>query len=150
MMLVLDCHHIWWVRDGGGNDLPNLICLCPNCHALYHRGVFNDEAIRHWKSLLVAMNNAFDRKSMDMLLTINQYPFIQYSGGELLHLSSLIQAKLVELRDVNATSAGTVVTGTYRVETTERGKLLIEAWTSGESEKYQALLVSNANGESKT
>src|SRR3954452_13255099 len=53
LMLVLDCHHIWWVKDGGGNDQSNLICLCPYCHTLYHQGIITDEAIRHWKALLV-------------------------------------------------------------------------------------------------
>ncbi len=147
MMLVLDCHHIWWVKDGGGNDQSNLICLCPNCHTLYHHKIITDEAIWHWKALLVATNQAFDRKSMDTLLTINDYPSIRYGGGELLSLSSLLQAKLIEIRDMDGTSGGAVVSGQFRVETTVRGKLLIDAWKTGESEKYRLLLMSDPSGD---
>jgi hypothetical protein len=149
ILLVLDCHHIAWVKDGGGDDQSNLICLCPSCHAMYHRGIISDDAIWHWKALLVAMNHAFDRKSMDMLLTISDVPSMWYGGGELLSMSSLLQAKLIEIRDMDAASPGSAMTGRFRVETTIRGELLIDAWKSGESEKYRLLLASNPAGETQ-
>jgi hypothetical protein len=93
------------------------------------------------------MNHAFDQKSMDMLLTIHDYPSIRYGGGELLALSSLLQAKLIGICDMDGMSAGAVVTGQFRVETTVRGQLLIDAWRSGESEKYRLLLMSDPSGD---
>lgn len=107
---------------------------------MLHRDVITKEAIWHWKALLVAMNNAFDRRSMDLLLTVNDLPFVRYSGDAVADLSGLIQAKLIEVMDFDATSTGPVVTGQFRVQTTQRGKLLIDAWKTGESEKYRAML----------
>ena len=34
-ILTLELHHIVWVKDGGGNDLENLLALCPNCYSLH-------------------------------------------------------------------------------------------------------------------
>ena len=33
-----DIHHIVERKDGGSNDLNNLIILCPNCHRKAHFG----------------------------------------------------------------------------------------------------------------
>ncbi|MEQ1749320.1 MAG: HNH endonuclease signature motif containing protein, partial [Prosthecobacter sp.] len=54
--LAIDLHHIWEVKDGGGNELSNLIALCPTHHALYHRGFISSESIAEWKRRLVAIN----------------------------------------------------------------------------------------------
>ena len=32
-ILALDLHHIEEVHEGGGNEVANLIALCPTCHA---------------------------------------------------------------------------------------------------------------------
>ena len=37
-ILTLELHHIVWVSHGGGNNLDNLLALCPNCHALHSAG----------------------------------------------------------------------------------------------------------------
>src|SRR5690242_13197636 len=63
-ILTLELHHMVWVKDGGGNEPSNLLALCPNCHALHTNGHIPETAIRHWKGMLVALNHAFDRKSM--------------------------------------------------------------------------------------
>ena len=34
------CHHIQPVKDGGTNDLKNLVCLCISCHDFVHRDCF--------------------------------------------------------------------------------------------------------------
>ena len=38
---VLDIHHIILRSEGGSNSNDNLIVLCPNCHALFHRGLID-------------------------------------------------------------------------------------------------------------
>jgi hypothetical protein len=58
--LAMDVHHIVWVKDGGGNELTNLLALCPTCHALYHRKEITQESIEHWKARLVALNRSVD------------------------------------------------------------------------------------------
>ena len=64
-ILTLDIHHIVEVGVGGPNDLHNLLALCPNCHALHHRQkVIPIESIRAWKMLLLAINEAYDRRSV--------------------------------------------------------------------------------------
>src|ERR1700748_999712 len=67
-ILAMDLHHLYQVSEGGKNELPNLIALCPTCHALYHRGTISEESIYVYKSMLVAMNKAYDFRSMDLLL----------------------------------------------------------------------------------
>src|SRR4030095_9936403 len=57
-ILALDLHHIEDLQEGGGDEVSNLIALCPTCHALYTRGTITRDAIRSWKGLLVALNQA--------------------------------------------------------------------------------------------
>src|SRR3954464_14283617 len=66
-LLILNAHHIVWVKDDGGNDPHNLIALCPTCHQAYHEKRFSNKAIRHWKAMLLAINHAFDRRSIELL-----------------------------------------------------------------------------------
>jgi len=61
-ILALDLHHIEDVQEGGGDEVFNLIALCPTCHALYTRGTITRDAIRSWKGLLVALNQAQERE----------------------------------------------------------------------------------------
>lgn len=59
-ILAMDIHHIVEVSKGGGNELSNLLALCPTCHALYHRGEITQESIRHWKTRLITLNQVVD------------------------------------------------------------------------------------------
>lgn len=38
--LTVDVHHIIEKRKGGSHELENLCVICPNCHALIHRAIF--------------------------------------------------------------------------------------------------------------
>ena len=67
-ILAIDMHHIVEVKDGGPNEQSNLLALCPTCHALYTRGTISKEAINAWKTMLVALNHAFDKESISNLL----------------------------------------------------------------------------------
>jgi hypothetical protein len=68
-ILAIDLHHMEEVREGGGNQAANLLALCPNCHALYHRGTIPKEAIYAWKQVLVSLSAAFDLKTIDLMLS---------------------------------------------------------------------------------
>ncbi|MBK8477805.1 MAG: HNH endonuclease [Opitutaceae bacterium] len=61
-ILALDLHHIVEVSEGGGDTSDNLLALCPTCHALYHRKVIRRESIRAWKTTLMALSHAFDKR----------------------------------------------------------------------------------------
>jgi len=56
--LALDFHHIEDLHEGGGDEVSNLVALCPTHHALYTRGTITRDAIQLWKRRLVALNNA--------------------------------------------------------------------------------------------
>lgn len=45
--LTIDVHHIIEKKNGGTDDLDNLCILCPNCHALVHRGVLSNMNTRN-------------------------------------------------------------------------------------------------------
>jgi 5-methylcytosine-specific restriction endonuclease McrA len=61
-VLTLDIHHIEYVSQEGSNEPSNLLPLCPNCHALHHSGVISLNSVRTWKMLLLALNEAFDKR----------------------------------------------------------------------------------------
>ena len=71
-ILALDLHHIEEVHAGGGNEVANLIALCPTCHALYTRGTIPREAIDAWKTVLVGLSHAFDQEAIDNLLYVRK------------------------------------------------------------------------------
>lgn len=72
--LAIDLHHLVGVAAGGGNDAANLLALCPNCHALFHRGTIHREALQVWKGLLVALNEGVGRDAKDLLLLLSLEP----------------------------------------------------------------------------
>lgn len=95
-ILTMQLHHIEWVKDGGGNTATNRLALCPNCHSLHTAGEIPHSAIRHWKGILHALNHAFSKQSMDLLLFLNspQATEVRYSGDGLIPFSGLIAAEL--------------------------------------------------------
>ncbi len=155
-ILTLELHHIVWVKDGGRNDATNLIALCPNCHSLHTIGKIPHSAIRHWKGILHALNHAFSKESMDLLLYLNQPSFenIWYTGDGLLRFSALIGAGLVELAD-SQFSIGVRYghngpptnppTTAVRVKLSPKGRQFVEAWLAGDEEMYRAVLERNGD-----
>jgi hypothetical protein len=149
-ILTLELHHIVWVRDGGGNEPANLLCLCPNCHALHTAGHIPQSAILHWKGALEALNHAFNRESRDLLLFLHatDRKSIWYTGDGLLRFASLISAGLVEIAKIRhgegAREKREGFLGPHTVEQTpplttgmvrlsERGRHLVKAWLAGEA-----------------
>jgi hypothetical protein len=144
-ILTLEIHHIVWVKDDGGNESSNLLALCPNCHSLHTRGDIPQEAIRHWKGMLLALNHAFDRESMDLLLFLHRTreDEIWYSGDGILRFARLLAAGLVELANplqqygwcfesILAKPSVSV----HQVRLTDAGIQLMEAWLSGDEKAY--------------
>jgi predicted restriction endonuclease len=43
--VIVNVHHIKPRRDGGANDLDNLVILCPNHHAMADRGLISDDEL---------------------------------------------------------------------------------------------------------
>jgi hypothetical protein len=47
-----DIHHIIERKNGGTDDLNNLVIVCPNCHRLIHQGKLNPVTIKNVKEIL--------------------------------------------------------------------------------------------------
>jgi hypothetical protein len=151
-ILPLELHHIVWVRDGGGNEPSNLLCLCPNRHALHTAGHISRSSILNWKGTIEALNHAFSRESRDLLLFLHAtdaHP-IWYTGDGLLKFAGLISAGLAVIADIRQGEGARVkqkhpfgdLFGDYDAEQTpplttvmvqlcERGRHLVKAWLDG-------------------
>jgi hypothetical protein len=96
-VITLDIHHITHISKGGKGTADNLIALCPNCHTLHHKGVITEESILAWKFLLLALNEAFDRRSIDTLLALDELGGVMLWGDGVLGCASLIASGLVSV-----------------------------------------------------
>jgi HNH endonuclease len=135
-LLLLQLHHIYQVSEKGKDEASNLIALCPTCHAYYHAGHISREAIFAYKSILVAVNRAFDIEAIDRLMFLDplKKDFLIVSGDGVLHFDRLIAAGLASFSP-KSNNNGLLVT--YAVNLSVKGKMLIEAWKSGDHLKIQ-------------
>lgn len=144
-ILTLDIHHLERVADDGVDTPENLLPLCPNCHALHHRGEIPLQSVRAWKMLLLTINEAYDRKTVDVLAALGKVGILFVSGDGLLACASLVAADLVAV-DVWGTPGHTQRLGiqvpAYRLSLTPRGQNLLSAWKEGD----QAAAVSATTG----
>jgi hypothetical protein len=149
-ILTLQLHHIEWVKDGGGNEPENLLPLCGHCHDMHTQGHIPNSAIHHWKGILHALNYAFTKESMDLLIFLNKISAdeLWFSGDGLLRFSSLIASGYVEIAEshfaigvrygnsppTNPPSSG------HRVRLTDKGHNLVESWIKGDEDQLQSTL----------
>lgn len=135
-ILTLDIHHLEYISDGGDNSIDNLLAICPNCHALHHRGVIPVESLRAWKLILLSLNEGFDKNSIDILLTLKTTDYIVVSGEGILQSASLISSNYVESQRLqeykSARVAAYVRDEKYIIKLTKPGKLFVEAWERGD------------------
>lgn len=144
-ILTLDLHHIIEVTEGGGNQPDNLICLCPNCHALYHRQKIPQEAIRMWKMILISLNNAFDRDQIDYLLMLHKieseadekFRFV-VSGDGLLQFKGIFNAGFLNVLYDPPSRYGHEAS--YIISLSENGNAFVNAWKSGKTDDIKDAL----------
>jgi HNH endonuclease len=84
MPLTLEIHHLDPVSVGGADTPDNLLCLCPNCHTMHHKGIIPVESLKTWKVLLLSLNEAFDRRAVDILLAIDALGDVAVTGDGML------------------------------------------------------------------
>lgn len=137
-ILALDLHHIIPVENNGPNTLFNLIALCPTCHALHTRGTIPQESIWSWKTILVSLNAAFDRQTIDDLLFLSKVPdnSLGISGDGVLRFSRLIGADLATFTLISQNG----ILLLYKVLLTQKGKQLVDAWYSGSRSTVEQVL----------
>ena len=161
-ILTLQLHHIVWVKDGGKNEATNLLALCGHCHDLHTQGHIPASAIGHWKGILHALNHAFNKESMDLLLFLSKPSFenIWYTSDGGLRFAGLIAAGLVEIaesqfsvgvrygsKDSAPTSPPTTA---LRVRLSDKGRALVESWLAGDEQAYVRALSQANNGVQPT
>lgn len=84
-VLTLDIHHMEYVSEDGSNEPSNLLPLCPNCHSLHHRKVIPQESLRAWKMLLLALNEAFDKRQIELLLMLDRVKALWISSDSVVN-----------------------------------------------------------------
>ena len=144
-ILVHDLHHIIEVRKGGGNTSDNLLCLCPTCHALYHRGHIPPEAIGIWKMILVSLNRAYDKEAIDYLLTLHTIEKngdddfrLIVSGDGLLRFSALFNSEMIDVLYIPRSRYGH--DACYSLSLSEKGSCFVTAWKSGKLKNLEVAL----------
>ena len=150
-ILTLQLHHMIWVKDGGGTEAVNLIALCGHCHDLHTQGHIPASAISHWKGLLHALNQAFNKESTDLLLYLS-HPGMEnvwYTGEGLLKFAGLIAAGLVEIAalqySVGVSWGNTGVptsppTTSVRVQLSDKGKMIVDSWKKGDEGQFKTAM----------
>jgi hypothetical protein len=141
-ILLLDIHHMDQVSNGGGNEPDNLIALCPNCHAMYHRGSISSESIYAWKAMLIAIGRAFDVQTIDKLMFLDLIPKDELivSGDGLLHFDRVIAANFATFEQI-ANNNNQLVN--YSVNISAKGKMMINAWKNGKLDDIKKSLSGN-------
>ncbi len=138
--LTLDIHHLFYVSEGGTSSPDNLLPLCPNCHAMHHRGDIATDSLRAWKMLLLSLNEAFDRRSIDMLLAIDKIKgkvVKLISGDGVFDYAPLVASGLISVSErwlqttTGITSGQTMM---YTAQLTDKGQQFLEGWKSGNQE----------------
>jgi hypothetical protein len=130
--LTLDIHHLDPVSNGGSDAPDNLLALCPNCHTSHHYGRIPAESLRAWKMLLLALNEAFDRKSVDILLALHRLGDLTVTGDGLLNCSPLLASGLAEVRvQVKGLASGHGA-DLFKLVLSEKGKKFVEGWKDGD------------------
>jgi hypothetical protein len=139
-ILTLDIHHLEYVSQGGSDSAENLLALCPNCHALHHRGHIPCESLRAWKMLLLSLNEGFPRQTMDLLLGLAKLDAkvknLVVSGEGVLQCAGLIASDLVVVVMLHAMPGEELYAHEerYLLRLSDKGRSLIEAWKRGRQE----------------
>ena len=138
--LTLEIHHIVPISKKGGDSEDNLVALCPNCHALYHKGHIDQEAVKTWKMILLSLNEGFDRKAIDLLLFLSKQEVHFVTGDGVLEFASLIASDLVKVtggveRGGGGAWSGSIPVTLYELRLTDKGRMFVESWKKGEQRR---------------
>lgn len=132
-VLTLEIHHLEHVATGGSNEAENLLPLCPNCHSLHHQGNIPIESLRSWKALLLSLNQAFDTRTVDILLALDVLDdglFI--SGDAVLNCAPLITSEMIRVEPLYHELGSEAIGAVYHIELTSKGRSFVKAWKRGD------------------
>ena len=140
-VLTLEIHHLDQVSEGGSNTPDNLLALCPNCHSLHHAGHIPIASLRAWKFMLLALNEAFDRRTIDLLLALRTLHNHYVTGDGVLQCAALVASGYVIVRpgqhdlQEGAPRWDTGGPPLYTLSLSERGERFVEGWQEGNQEQ---------------
>lgn len=123
--VTVDANHLVYVVDGGGDTLENLLPLCASCHRRSLRGQIEARAIQAWKSVITAQGSPYDLESFTFLAFLEAL-------GEPLEVDSERLVKLHRVVASGAVSATKTTGGSWILELTVAGTLLLESWRQGQ------------------
>lgn len=137
-ILAIDLHHMAEVKVGGSDTPGNLLPLCPTCHALYHRGTIKQDSIYAWKTILVALSQAFDVMTVDNLLFLRSQDAkaLLISGDGVLHFARLVASGLAGFKKTKQNGPLVI----YSMHLTQKGTELVSAWASGDWKSIEKAL----------
>ena len=130
--LTLDIHHLEPVAVGGPDTPENLLGLCPNCHTDHHNNIIPIESIRCWKMLLMTINEAYDRRSVELLLALAKQGKLYVSGDGVLTCAALIAAGMAHA--YLERTAPSQPLSSYWISLTLRGHAFVAAWKKGDQD----------------
>jgi hypothetical protein len=142
-ILTLQLHHIVWVKQEGPSSALNLLALCGHCHDLHTQGHIPQSAIQYWKGMLHALNHAFSKEAMDLLLFLHargKEPHF-YTADGVLRFAGLFASGLVEFgTQICEETFSQFIETRHEVVLSEKGKLLVDAWLKGDDKAYSSVL----------
>ena len=132
-VLTIDMHHIEYVCVGGPDTAENLLAICRNCHGLHHKGEIPEASIRAWKFLLLALNEAFDRRSVDILIVLYQVKRIErVTSDGLPSYAPLIAGGLASTYQRLIPDGRGGGTPYFDIILTDKGTAFVEGWKKGD------------------
>jgi hypothetical protein len=146
ILVTIDLHHLEYVSEDGNNEPDNLLPLCPVCHRRHHAKEIPTESLRAWKMLLLALNEAFDRRAVEHLLMLGQVGELRVPSDALLTVSALIASGLVVFRydpPANPRLQGQ----THVLSLSTRGRTFVDGWKNGDQRAALALPAQSTSGK---
>lgn len=131
-ILTLEIHHLDYVAEDGSNEPDNLLPLCPNCHSLHHHGSIPKASLRSWKTLLLSLNEAFDRRSVDLLLALDKLKELFVSGDGLLNCASLVSSGMIKVEAQTYAVENQAFNAVYYLSLSQKGRAFVDAWKRGD------------------
>ena len=137
----LETHHLIYVSEGGDDEACNLLPLCVVCHTRHHKGEIPTESLRAWKIFLITINEAFDRRSTDLLLLLEQLGYIEWITGDgLPAYAALVASGMARVTTRHVKSSQSAFRLLYAAWITEKGKTFVQGWRAGDQRAALGLL----------
>jgi phosphopentomutase len=138
-----EIHHIIPFAETQNNNFENLIALCPNCHARYHKGEIDEKAIRMYKANLSILNHRygeFERRIFDYIVESGERVIVVGAGGDIL-LYNAIKDGFLEDKNVQGISLSIKIGNEFEKKfplsftywVTDKGLEFIKRYSEGNS-----------------